>query len=254
MAIYSTWAVASFALASSATVTIGGTDRTIPAGSWYLRDEDSAQSLIDKLQTEIAAVVAGSTVRVLRNRKVHIDFNGSSPTLAIPSSLAEVLGFTSSPYAGATSRTAENVSRLLWSPGWPETASKSPSGNPGRKVYDRVMTASASGLSFDVTVHSSTTLLDLSWQAVRQERAWTSAEGPGEFVDFFDRVIVTGDRFRLYADVLEDDASSAEVTWTTARGPYVVPDPDYDWYRRFVATSDSLGANIEIRAMKTSDF
>ena len=240
----------SFRLASNATVTIGGTPRTIAAGHYYLPD------LLSALQTEVVAVVPGSTVKLLKNRKVHIDFNGSSTTLAIPASLAEELGFTSSPYAGATSRTAENVSRLWWSPGWPETTELSPVGLAGRKVYDRVMTSSPTGLTFDVTTHHSQTLLDMRWFAVPQDRVWTTAENPWEYASFFDQVIVQGYRFKLYSGLsaTEDPNSTDEMVLPTALGPYVVPEPNYEWYQRFNQNSDALGANIEIRALKTSEY
>lgn len=240
----------SFQLASNATITVNGTDRTIPAGYYYLPD------LLSTVQTQIAAVIAGSTAKLLKNRKVKLDFNGTPATLVIPDSLAEELGFTSSPYGSAASRTAENVSRLWWSPGWPETTDLSPIGVAGRKVYDRVMTSSPTGLTFDVTVHHSQTLLDMRWFAVAQERVWTTDQSPGEFYRFFDEVIVPGYRFKLYSglEATEDESSTDEMVLPTALGPYVVPDPNFDWYQRFNPNSDSLGANIEIKALKTSEY
>jgi hypothetical protein len=248
------WLVGSANLASIATLVVGGVNQNVAAGDYYLRDSDDDLSLIKQVENAIAVQVAGSTVTIQKDRKVHIDFNGNSTTLTIPAALQELLGFTGSPYAGATSRTAENVSSLLWSPGWPETPTGSPVGAPGRQVWDRVMTASPTGLSFDVTVLSSVTLISWAWYAVRQDRAWTASQAPGEFVVFFEDMIVAGRRFKFYSGIEEDDASTTEVTWTTTTGPYVVPEPDYDWYQRFRASSDSLGVNIEIKAMKTSEY
>lgn len=248
--------IGSFSLASAATVTVAGTDRTIPAGDWYLWDNGSAYCLLTKLQTEIAAVRAGSTVKLCKDRKVRIDFNGVSTTLVIPDAIADELGFTGSPYAGATSRTAEAVSRLLWVPGWPETTEGHPIGTPGRKVFGRIATASPTGQTYDVTTHYDQTLARWRWRAVPQARAWTTARAGGEFVRFFDEVICTGDRFKFYSGdtAVADEASTAELSLPTALGPYFVPDPTYDWYERFVAQTDSLGANIEIAANVTSEF
>lgn len=254
MAVSSSWLVGSFNLAANATVTVNATNKTVLAGDYYLRDATAGLSLIAALQTEIAAVVAGSTVYIGQDRKVRIDFNGNATTIAIASTLRAVLGFTQASYGPVTSVTAENVSPLLWSPGWPETTKGSPVGVTGHKVYDRIMTSSPTGLTFDVTLHHSTTMVEWSWFAVRQDRAWTTTGADGEYVVFFDEVIVAGYRFKLYSNVTEDDASSTAVTWPTALGPYVVPEPDYEWYQRFVPNSDSLGANISIEAMLTSEY
>ena len=250
----SSWLVGSFNLAANATVTINGSDQVIAAGDYYLYDGTPGQSLIDALETAIATVIAGSTVVVRKNRKVHIDFNATSATLVIPAELAEPLGYTSSPYGSATTRTAENVSTLLWSPGWMGGPRFSPAGVTGRKHWDRVLTASPTGRSFNVTLHHSTTLIDLSWSAVRQERAWTTSESPGEYVQFFEDVLVPGYRFKLYQEVDEDDSSSAAVTWPTGLGPYVVTKPNYDWYERFVDQTDTLGANISLKAFSPDDY
>lgn len=250
----SSWAVGCITLTSSATIVVGGSNVVIPAGTYYLRDAKPELSLVDMIETGIAGVHAGSTVRILKNRKVVIDLNGNSATLTIPIALQQALGFTSSPYAAATSHTAENVSYLLWSAGWPETTTNSPVGVAGRKRYDRVMTSSPSGQTFHVTVHHSVTMLDLSWKFVRPERSWSPAEAPGEYSVFFERVIVPGMRFKLYSQMAEDDNSTSPVTWSTSVfGPYVVPTPDYDWYQRAVASTDSLGSSVSIEAMKTSE-
>lgn len=256
MAVPASWLVGSFRLADDATIVVGGNDVIIPAGDYYLRHATTALSLIDVIEAGIAGEYTGATVRILKNRKVEIDLNGNSETLVIPSALQEALGFTSSPYAAATSRTAENVSTLLWSAGWPETTTRSPVGVLGRKVSDRIMVASATGATYVVTKHHTTIMADLSWSAVRQDRTWTTDEDglPGEFRRFFDVVIDPGYRMTLYPNVMEDDASSDEVTWPDGLGPYVVPEPDYDWYTRFVAVTDSLGANIDLKCMVTSEY
>jgi len=245
MAVESSWLVGSITI-TAATLTINGDNQVVAAGSYYLRDATAGLSLITAVQAAIAAEVAGSTVVVCKDRKVRFDFNATPTTITFPASIRAALGLSSGVYGPVTTLTAESVSTLLWSPGWPETTIGSPVGVAGRKVHDRVMTASPTGQTFDVTTHWSSTLLSLSWTAVSQARGWTTGQLAGEFYDFFDRIIVAGKRWKLYSNVTEDDASSAAVTWPTALGPYVVPDPDYDWYQRFNPRSDSLGSNISI--------
>lgn len=253
-AITSSWLIGQITLSSSATIVVGGNNVVVPAGDYYLRDGTAGLSLINVIETGIAGVYTGSTVRILKNRRVKFDFNGNSVTLVIPVALQRALGFTGSPYGAATTRTAENPSYLLFSPAWPETTTFSPVGVAGRPVSDRVMKASATGQTFWVTKHSSTTMLDLSWFAVPQSRAWTTSETPGEYKVFFDEVIDAGRRFKLYSQMEEDEDDATAVSWTTALGPYVVPNPNYDWFVRFEPRTDSLGANIEIKAMKTGEI
>jgi len=243
------WLIGSFELAANATITVNGAPVVIGAGAYYLRDASPALSLIDTVQ----AAIAGSTITIGRNRKVRITFAGGT-TIAIPVALRAALGFTQPSYGPSLIIIAESVSRLLWSPGWPEKPRHSPVVAEGRKHWDRVMTSSPTGETVDVTLHHSMTLADWSWSAVRPDRAWTAAAAPGEYVDFFERIIVFGHPFKLYPQIEESDSSATAVTWTTPFGPYVVPDPDYDWYTRFSPNTDAVGANIEIAAMKTSEL
>lgn len=251
--ISSSWIIGSFVLAANATLTVNGNARTITAGTWYLRDATSTLSLITKVQTEIAAVVGGSTVVIGKDRKLRITSGGGALTLAVPSTLQAVLGLPASPTVG-TSIVADSVSTLLWSPGWPETPNGHPVESDGWDVYDRVMTASASGLTTNVTTHHSQRLASWSWFAVKQSRCWSSAKSPGEFVRFFADVLVPGYRFKLYSDMSEDESSSSAVTWTTAYGPYVARDLEFRWYSRFEPTTDQLGSNINLDALKTAEI
>lgn len=254
MAIYSSWLVGSFQLVNDATITVNASDVVVSAGSYYLRDATDSLSLIKQVETAIASVVAGSTVYIGQDRKVRIDFDGNATNITIPSTLRAVLGFTQAGYGPVSLLVAERVSTLLWSPSWPETTEGSPVGVPGHKVYDRVMTSSPTGLTTNVTIHYSTTRVKLRWFAVPSDRAWTTDELPGEFNQFFNDIIVYGRNMKLYSQMLEDEASGAAVSWTAGLGPYVDPDPDFAWYKRFVSNSDSLGANIEIDLQVTGEL
>lgn len=255
MANTASWLIGSFTLAANATVVVNGNNRTIDAGTYYLRDATSSLSLIAALQTEIAAVVGGSTVVIGQDRKLRIISGGGALTLTIPTSLQEVLGLPANPAVGTTV-TASNVSTLLWSPGWNGTTRDHPADVSGRLVYDRVHLSSATGLTQTVVTHSSQRLAEWSWFAVRQARVWTTDDGePGEFMRFWTDVLIPGQRFKLYREVAEDDASATAVTWPSpALGPYVMREPDFEWYQRFDSRTDSLGANLNLKAIVTAEI
>lgn len=259
-AITTAWMLGSIRLSSSTSFTVSGVPCSIPAGYYYLWDADPDLSLLDRMVAAIeAAEMLGEgtvTIFVRRDRKVQLvyDEGESTITLQLPAVLATAIGFETTEYGEATSFVGSAVPALLWSPAWPETTEGSPVGVAGHKIHDRVMTSSSTGLSANVTTHHYTKQVTVSWFAVQPDRAWTPAEAPGEFVDFFDRIIVPGLHMKLYSGVTEDSASSTEVTWPTALGPYVVPDPPYDWYRRFRPNSDSVGANITFTMQITGEY
>jgi hypothetical protein len=239
-AISSSWLVGSLTLTDAATIVVGGNNAAVAAGTYYLRDASPSLSLIDTIQTAIAAHYAGSTVRVQRDRKVRIDLNGASASLTIPAALQAALGFTGSPYGSATGRTAEAVSTLLWSPGWPETPIGHPVGSSGVEIPNWVQTSSPSGLTTRTTTHGvSARVTELQWQQVLQARVWTTSDGqPGEFRRFHREVLTPGRRWKLYSGITEDDSSTTAVTWTTALGPYVLRDPDWRWFNRSISNTD----------------
>lgn len=253
-AIESSWLVGALRLDDDATIVVGGNNATVSAGTYYLRDATASLSLVDAVETAIAAHYAGSTVRVQRDRKVKIDLNGNSVTLVIPSALQAALGFTASPYGSATSRTAEAVSTLLWSPGWPETPVGHPVGTTGVETPNWVQTSSPSGLTTRTTTHgTSSRTTELRWSMVLQSRVWTTSDGePGEFRRWYREVLAPGRRWKLYSGITEDDASTTAVTWTTALGPYVLRDPEWSWFNRAIANTDRA-SNIALKGTLVSE-
>jgi len=243
MAVTANWLVGSIVLLEDVTVVVAGNNKTISAGTYYLYDAMLSRSLIGKLEAVIQTEVAGASVELLQNRKVRIDFDAVSTTIAIPADLQDVLGFTSSPYAGATSRTAEAVSTILWSGGYIARPANARVGAAGYRVTDRVLRTSPSGLTFYSTKHHTATRNSFSWNAVREDRAWPQNEAPGSYVIFEREVIEPRRRFKIYT-VVEDDASSSAASLGGVLGPYIAPNPDPQWYQRFVDNTDSCGANI----------
>lgn len=253
-AIESSWLVGAVQLDNDATIVVGGNNAVVSAGTYYLRDASASLSLIDAVETAIAAHYAGSTVRVQRDRKIKIDLNGNSVALTIPATLQAALGFTASPYGAATSRTAEAVSTLLWSPAWPETPVGHPVGTTGVEIANWVQTSSPSGLTTRTTTHGSQRITELRWSMVLQARVWTTSDGePGEFRRFYREVLAPGRRWKLYSGVTEDEASTTAVTWTTAVGPYVLRDPEWNWYNRAIANSDRA-TNVAIKGTLVSEI
>lgn len=242
-------------LDSDATIVVGGNNAVVPAGTYYLIDPTNSLSLIYQAQTAIAAHYAGSTVTILKNRKVKFDFNGNSVTLVIPSALQEILGFDSSPYTAATSRTAEDISTLLWSPGWPERTIGHPVGTEGYIVPNWQQTSSPSGQTIRTTVHGTDQVLtELGWSMVKQARVWTTGGGlGGEYRRFFGDVLKPGHRWKIYSNVAEDESSSSAISYGTPFGPYKMRDPDWQWWNRGIASVDRF-TNISLKGTLTAEI
>ena len=252
-AINTSWLIGSVTLQSSATIIVNGNNHSVAAGTYYLRDADNDLSLIRQIQNAIAAEVPGTTVHIGRDRKLRIVSGGASLTLTIASALQAVTGLPASPTAGTTV-TASNISTLLWSPSWPERPTGHPVGTAGYRTYDRVVSSSPTGETVNVNWHHYQTTTKLSWSAVPQSRTWTSDELGGEFVSFYQNVLIPGYRFKLYSGVSEDASVTTTVSWPTAMGPYICHVIAPDWYQRFSEASDAIGANIELEAVMTGEI
>lgn len=252
-AIPTAWLVGEFVLASDATVTINGSPAVVDAGRYYLRDATAGRSLVAAIQDALDDVVPGTTVSICADRLLRIVSGGASLTLAIPSSLQAVTGLAASPTAGTTVA-ATSISTLLWSPGWPETPASAPTHADGYDVTDRVLSISPTGETSNVVVHATQRLAGWQWFAVPAARVWSASSVGGEFHRFRADVLTPGRRFKLYSDVSEDSASTAGVTWPTAKGPYVARELADDWYIRTVSETDAVGADIQLLAVKTGDI
>lgn len=247
-AVNSSWLIGSFTLAANATIIINGSNAVITADTYYLRHATAALSLIAAMNTAMQAHVASVSVFIGKDRKMHITA-GVALTLTIPATLQAVTGLAGSPAVGSTVN-ADYISTLLWSPSYPERAVGMPSGITGRRVYDRVQTASPSALTTRTTLHHYATLARWTWNAVPQDRAWTTDAGvPGEYFRFWLDVLNPGYRFQLYpgASLTEDTTVTTTVTWPTALGPYVARDLDSEWYKRMVENADTW-VDIELLA------
>lgn len=251
--IISSVLVGSFVLEANATLVVNGNNRTVNAGTRYLYDTTGSLSWLDEIQTEVAAVVGGSTVVIGQDFKIRIISGGGALTLGVPTSLQALLGLPASPAVGTTV-VADDVSTVLWAPGWPETTNGHPYGTDGFDVDDGVVTSSPTGLTVYYTEHHTTRIASWSWRFVRASRTWSSAEAGGEFKVFVDEVLRPRRRFKFYSGVAEDEASSTALTWPTAMGPYVLRELDPRWYQRAIPSTDSAGASFGFEAMKTGEI
>ena len=247
-AIESSWLVGSITLSSSATIVVDGADNAVvAAGTYYLRDASSAKSLIAAILAAVTPHMTTPAIYVGQDRKLRVTA-GASFTWTIPTALQDVLGFGAS-IGSTTSATATSISTLLWSPGWPETPIGHPVGTRGYDVPNWQQTSSPSGLTTRTVQHGTPAVLtELLWDKVLQARVWTTDDGlGGEFRRFHRDVLTPGSRFKLYSGLTEDEASSSAVTWTTADGPYVLRDPEWQWFTRSISSVDRF-SSISIKA------
>lgn len=254
MSSRSNWLLGEIRLATSATIVCNASNIVIAAGSYYLDDANGSLGLVSILSAGIGAIVAGGSAYLCRDRKIRLDGNGGALTMTFPAALQAALGFAGSPTPAALV-VASSVSTLLWSPSWRGKPLEHPLGIEGLPVDDVVQTASPTGAKIRTTVHHTQTVTGWSWDAVPQERVWTTSAGlGGEFAAFRTAVIRLGRRFKFYDPVDEDDSSASSVSLPTALGPYIADATDQNWFKRMVATLDTW-ATIELRnVVKTGEI
>ena len=198
---------------------IDAVEKTVAAGDYYLRDGTSGISLLSTLETQIKSEVASASVFLTRAGKVRIT---ATPTFTIDwtsTDLRDALGFTGN-LSGATNYTAPNLSPYFWSPGVTESPQQAPLGSTGAYVTDAVVAESASSVT--VTEHNNWRENAFRFTYIDASRYHTTDEDNGEFFTFWKNVISKGFRWKLYRLIDEDTASTTEVSYNAALGPYVM--------------------------------
>ncbi|MEM6988922.1 MAG: hypothetical protein AAF721_00450 [Myxococcota bacterium] len=248
----SAWLVGSYAFPDMSVAYDGAAVQTISSGTYFLRHATAAQSLLDEVLGTMAVGVTAPAAVVLEDRRIRlsgsnsfdIDFNGGP--------LGTWLGFENDTYAAATSHTAENVSPLLWSPGFPATPT-SPEGTAGYIVNDRAVLRSADMTRQQVDTFNEGTFQELTWTEILAERLRVDAAsaGGGTFHEFLEQSAKLGYAFTWYTSQDESTAQTP-VTWDDANsfGPYAlrVDRLDDSWYERKVANVD-LFSPLELPLM-----
>lgn len=232
------------------TWTFDGAVATLAAGTYALRHSTSALSLIaafDAANLAATPTTVTSTTTILRNRRVHVVFSSAAAlTWGAGGALLEAaLGFTAN-LPSQTTHDAAAPSPLLWSPGFIATP-KTIRGVDGYTVPHQSVYKSDDGTQVYGAHYGDETWQDLGWSHILPERMRVddSQNGGGTFHEFWEQVGKLHRRFRYYEDIDEDDASSTAVTWTTARGPYVLREVDGDWYRRNVPNAE-VSCSLEL--------
>lgn len=244
----SAWFIGSVTLPQVDLVGFDGDDITLAAGTYYLRHATAALSLLDAFNTAMdasAAAVTCTSLFVRRDRRVQINLSGVADLNFATNDnngdlLAAALGFDPTDHTGASSYVAENVSPLLFSPGFPATPTTI-SGVEGYSVDDKVVYRSQDGTQSVTYLYNSSTYQEFSWSHVVPERLRIVAGAPddgGTFHRFYESVYKLGLRWFWYPSVSEDDSSSTSVTWGTGIGPYVRRSDDGNWYRRNVPNAE----------------
>lgn len=254
----SAWFIGSIAIPALAPE-FSGAPGAIAAGTYYLRHATASLSLLDQVVAAMttAGVTAPAAV-ILENRRVRLSGSSSFDIDFIEGTLQLLLGFSTDTYGSATSHTAENVSPLLWSPGYFATPA-TPDGVDGYVVNDRAVLRSADMTRQQVDTFNEGTFNELSWDTILADRLRVddASDGGGTFHELLEQSAKLGYHLFWYPSQAEDDASTTAVTWGTARGPYVVRLGDFadSWYARksgfeFV---DQYGT-LDLPLMRVSEY
>lgn len=235
----SAWFIGSIVIPGQS-LTVDATAVAISAGTWYLRRDPTTYSLLDHIAARIVANVGGTcTITIKRNRTVRIVFDvARTVTWGAATQIRDLLGFTGD-LASGTTHDAPNVSPLLWSPGYLATP-KTIAGVEGYTVPHQSVVKSADGTRVYCDHYSTETHNDLSWTHIMPDRLRVATgTGGGTFHEFFEQCAMLRERFVWHEEIDEDDASTSNVSYDTAKGPYVLREEfDGDWYRRNVAFAE----------------
>lgn len=237
----SAWLIGSITIPQY-TFRVDATTVTVPAGTYYLRRVTPGLSLIAVVATAIVSAVGGTcTGAITRGRRVSLTYNTNRDTDWDDSPIADVLGFRENVWNTQSSIVAEEISPLLWSPGYLATP-RTIQGVDGYTVPHQSITRSSDGTQVQCDHYSTETWQDLGWSHIMPERMRTAdsvvVQG-GTFHQFYERCAMLRHRFLAHMEIDELDGSTAAVTWDTALGPYVMrPDLTGDWYRRNVPNAE----------------
>lgn len=226
------WLIGSVRDLEAQVVVINGNNHTITAASRYLYHPTNALSLLAQVQAAMTAEgIAGASALLLENRKARLSANANF-TLSWPADgvLRNYLGFTGN-LAAASSYTATNISPLLWSPARRESPMKAPLGVLGHEEHQVYVSVSPHDGTRKTVVHGSRTFNEFRFEKVATSRVQTSAAAGGEFVKFWDTVMVQGSLWYLWRAVDEDTAGTDPAALATSLGPYVASETDWPFGR-----------------------
>lgn len=217
----SSYLIGSTASFADAGVTIDGSGETVSAslGGLYLYHETGTLSLLQQFEDAMtSALVASPSVDLLDSGKVKLSAGATFTVTWTDTDLRDFLGFTGN-LSGASSYTADNLSPYIWVPGRTHTPTLAPQGITGAKQYDQQRTEAPDGTSVTFLAGATQRRNRVEWAYVARERYWDTEAG-GEFVKFFDTVLIKGYNFFHYE--YQDYSSSGTTVQnpTGGLGPY----------------------------------
>ena len=173
-----------------------------------------------------SAGVASPTAILSTSGKVIIGSSGTFTVTWTDQHLADMLGFSGSALSGASSYTADNVSKYVWIPGRGHTSLESPIGVGGAKNYMRRQTTAPGGRSKTFKHASTSTTETLKFEVVPKAMFETADALGGEFSQFFDIVLIDGALFQHYEYETYSSTGTADVALSNPLGPYVMTGQD----------------------------
>lgn len=245
------------------TAEVGGASLAMPAGTRYLRSATASLSLLDAIATAASTLTGDThTLVVLRNRHIQWSATGGNWDVDLSTGngalLATLLGATlpGGSYTGASTYTFEEISPLLWSPGYMATPT-TPEGFEGYTVPQQSITKSADGEEVYCDHYGEEVWNEFAWTHIMPERLMqfgtTAAQG-GTFHQFHLQCAMLRARFLWHEEIDEDDASATAVTWDTAKGPYVLREEFADdWYKRNVPFAE-VSSPLELPVHRVAEL
>lgn len=228
MAYRAAWLIGSRASVPDSSLTINASVQPMTGGSKYLWDANAGLSWLAAMQNVItAAGVAGASCILLQNGKVRISagalFSVNWGTATI---VRDMLGFTAN-LAANSSHIAPNISPLLWRPGKPESPLIQRVGAVGHRVHSVFTTTAPYSGKQESVSHGTRTYAKYAFPCVDSDLVVGTLGQGGTWDTWFEQVALRSARFKLYREVLEDDASNASVMTYLDQplGPYVISGP-----------------------------
>lgn len=256
-AVVSAWLVGSITIPLQ-TWTFDGASASIAAGTYYLRHPTAARSLIDLFDAANLAATPTtitSTTTLRQNRHVRVTRSSAAAlTWGAATILRDLLGFTGN-LASGTSSDADNISPLLWSPGYPGTPSTVIGIDGYVKKHESVF-KSDDGTRQRRVRYGTEKWQELAWDHIvptRLQAVGSVAAGGGTFHEWLEQSASLGYHFYHYEQVTEDTGSTSAVSWPTPLGPYVLrPSFEPKWYRRKVAAD--ISSPLELPLHLVSEY
>lgn len=204
-------------------LTIDGNAETLSASAAGIYLDHQTGSLSAFTQLETAMTAAGLTnpyVRFNENLLVELGADGGNfPLVWDDDEFRDFLGFDGD-LSGDNPYEAPNLSKFIWAPGVTEAPLDDVLGGVGIPMHDALASVAPDGTQV-VTRFGEQQLNRWRWRYVQKARFRTTSELGGEFVEFFNEVLVRGSKFLMFREIEEDSSSSSALTITLsdALGP-----------------------------------